>query len=93
MKPTPEHIRAAIQAAEAMRERGEDPDHLAATLLYLKRHCERLEEVFLHAERYMSFGQDEGEHTRLVRALEAARRAEAREAGSEEQEFGLTSSA
>lgn len=93
MKPTAEQIRAAVQAAEAMRNRGEDPEHLAATLLYLKRHSERLEEVFHHAERYMSFGQDEGEHTRLLRAIEAARRAEADESGGDAQDFGLTSSA
>ena len=93
MKPSPEQIKAAFQAAEAMRERDEDPAHLAATLLYLQRHCERLEDVFRHAERYVGFGQDEGEHTRLVRAIEAARREEVREAGGDEQAFGLTSSA
>ena len=93
MKPTSDQIRRALVAAEAMRERGEDPDALALTLLYLKRHCERLEPVFLHAERYLGFGQDEGEHRRLVRAIEQARRGEAKEAGSEAQDFGLTSSA
>ena len=93
MKPTPEQIRRARAAAESMRERGEDPDALALTLLYLKRHCERLEPVFMHAERYMAFGQDEGEHRQLVRAIESARRGEAKEVGSDEQDFGLTSSA
>ena len=93
MKPTPEQIRSALAAAEAMRERGEDPDALALTLLYLKRHCERLEPVFLHAERYVGFGQDEGEHRQLVRAIETARRGEAKEAGADAQDFGLTSSA
>lgn len=93
MKPTTEQIRSAVAAAEAMRARGEDPDALALTLLYLKRHCERLEPVFLHAERYLGFGQDEGEHRQLVRAIEQARRGEAKEAGSDDRDFGLTSSA
>lgn len=92
MKPTLEQMHSAVAAAENLRDAGEDNLYLGKALLYLKHRNDHLEEVFAAAERYVKFGQDEGEHKRLVKAIEAARAAEWHETGEEDQDLGLTSS-
>lgn len=88
MKPTPEELRQALAEAERLRDTGEDPQHLAKTLLYQHERLRHLEEVYLHAERLMQFGLDEREHALLVKALDAAKRAE-QAAGQSGQALGL----
>lgn len=92
MKPTRDQLHQAAEAAERLRESGEDADFLAKSLLYLKHRNEHLEQVFEIAERYVKFGMDEGEHKRLVKAIDEARAAEWEETGEADENLGLTSS-
>lgn len=88
MRPTEEEHRAALAAAEKIREAG-DPDHLAKTLAYLQYRVEILENVAEHAKLYVQFGLDEQEHARMVKAVERLREFDAKQAGEEPEEIGL----
>lgn len=76
MKPTPEELRMALAEAEHLREAGNDTCHLAKTVLYQHERLRHLESVLAHAERLVKFGLDEHEHALLLKALDAAERAE-----------------
>lgn len=89
MKPSADELNEALAEAERLRAGGADAHHLAKTVLYQHERLHHLEEVRRLAERLMNFGQDEHDHALLVRALDAARRAEER-AGTEARDFGLT---
>lgn len=88
MKPTPEEFQAAIREAERLRADTADPHALAKTVLYQRERLRYLEDVLLRAERMVKFGMDEQEHALLVKALDAARSAEAA-AGGEVDTLGL----
>lgn len=89
MKPTDQELATALRCAESMREQGEDPDHLAQSLLYLSRRDELLEEILQHLERFLGFGFPEEEHARLVRLVEQARRQALLEQGESTDRLGL----
>lgn len=89
MKPTDNQRAEAIAEAERLRAAGEDTHFLAKTLLYQRHRLQHLEEVCRLAERLMNFGQDEHEHALLVKALNAARHAEAEARGGEDEKLGL----
>ncbi|MBI5039707.1 MAG: hypothetical protein HZB57_00375 [Gammaproteobacteria bacterium] len=76
MKPTLEELHQALTEAQRLRAAGEDTQHLAKTVLYQQERLRYLEDVYLRAERLVQFGLDEHEHALLVKALDAARRAE-----------------
>ena len=88
MKPTVEELRQALAEAERLRETNQDGCFLAKSLLYQHARLEHLEEVRRRAERLVNFGQHEHEHAQLIRALDAARKAEERAQGSA-TEIGL----
>ena len=67
---------------------GQDVQHLAKTLLYQHERLRHLEEVHLHAVRLVTFGLDEHEHALLLKALDAAKRAE-EAAGKGGEDLGL----
>ena len=87
-KPTAQELEKALTAAKSMREKGQDPDFLAKTLLNHDFRLGYLEEVMHAAERYLR-GMSEQEHTHLLRAIEKARQEESRTAASERDELGL----
>jgi len=89
MKPSANELKKALAAAEVMRESGEDPEYLSKSLLYLFHRVESLEKVFNTASQYMRFGQDEHEHTLLIKALESARELEDAEKMQDKEEFGI----
>ncbi|WP_260292578.1 hypothetical protein [Sedimenticola hydrogenitrophicus] len=89
MKPTDDELANALQTAEGMRERGEDPDNLAKVLLYLHRRDEMLERVLDHLELFLRFGLPVDEHMKLVRLVEEAKIQEAREEGTDPGKLGL----
>lgn len=89
MKPTENELATALQTAEGMRDRGEDPDHLAKVLLYLHRRDLMLERVLDHLELFLRFGLPVEEHMKLVRLVEEAKIQEAREQGGEPGKLGL----
>lgn len=86
--PTAEELNEALDDAERIREQG-DPVHLARALFYLHRRNGFLEKVFQAAELYVQFGQEEHEHSMLLKAIEEAREQELHDSGSEGNEIGL----
>jgi len=62
---------------------------VAHSLLYCQYRMELLDRVRQAAERYLHSGLAEHEHSDLVRAVEAARRAELESSHEEPQRFGL----
>ncbi len=88
MKPTEEEHKAAFAAAEKLREAG-DPDHLHKVLAYLQYRVEILENLSEHAIRYVKFGLDEREHSRLIKAVERLREFNLKQSGEEPEETGL----
>ena len=89
MKPNAEQLRLALAEAERLRATGEDGQYLARTLLYQQERLRHLEDVRLRAERLVNFGLDEHEHALLIKALDAARRAEEEAAGEADESLGL----
>lgn len=89
MKPTPDELHIAMAEATRLRAANQDSLHLAKTILYQQLRLQHLEEVYLHADRLVRFGLDEHEHARLIKALDAARRAE-EEAGGTHDTLGLS---
>ncbi len=89
-KPTDEELLAAVAAARRVLERGDDATGIARCLVWLHDRNLHLEQVYEAAERYLHSGLAEPEHARLLRALEATRDAERREAHRDaEDTFGL----
>ena len=90
-KPTKEQMQQALVAAERLRDLDLDEDHLGKTLLYLNQRQQLLERVFEAAKHYLHAGHDQHEHTRLVQAVDAARRGlSERDRRQEERvDFGL----
>ena len=89
MKPTETELEIAIIAAEQMRDLGKDKHHIAKSLLYLYQRLQTVERIRKAAERYVHFGQEEPQHAELVRAIEAAKRVDDKETGTEEESLGL----
>lgn len=82
MKPTAEQLSKALQTAQQMRERGDDPDFLAKSLLYLHRRDQMLEKVLGHLELFLRFGLPVDEHMKLVRLVEEAKAQQREEGGA-----------
>lgn len=88
MKPTEEEHAAAFAAADKLREEG-DPDHVHKVLAYLQYRVEILENLTEHAVRYVKFGLDEREHSKLIKAVERLREFDLKQSGAEPEEMGL----
>ncbi|KPK40151.1 MAG: hypothetical protein AMJ69_03535 [Gammaproteobacteria bacterium SG8_47] len=84
-KPKKQELETALDAAKRLRETGQDKYFLGKALLNLHYRMSFLEKVMEVADRYLHSGLSEQEHTRLMRAIEAAKRADARSSGEEEQ--------
>jgi CBS domain-containing protein len=76
LKPTAEQLVAALRAAESMYVEGHDPNFVGKALLYLDQRRAYLEKVLTLADRYLTAGQDEHNHSLLLKAVLAAKRAE-----------------
>jgi len=70
-----DELARAVLAAERRHVAGDDPEHLAAALLYLDAKARNLEAVLRAADLYLHSGQGEREHTALVRAVGRAKEA------------------
>ena len=89
LKPTEDELQAALAEAERMRDKNEDPHHLAKALQYLDHRVRCLEKVFDAAKNYLHFGQEEREHAVLFKAIEAARTEEMHDRAEEDETLGL----
>lgn len=81
-KPTDSELEQAIHTAIAMRERGEDPDHLAKCLLNLNYRMQKMERLLTATKRYLHAGQSVTDHRALLQVLAAAE--EANRAGGDD---------
>ncbi len=88
-KPTPEEMDTALKMAKQMRDKDIDPFFIAKALLNLNYRMAFLQEVLQAADRYVNMGMAERERSRLIRAIEKARDAEAYTAQTERSNFGL----
>ena len=78
-KPTEQELSRALAVAKYMRESGQDPYWLAKALLNLNYRMSNLEQVMCAAEAYLRSGLAEREPGQRVRAIEAVKRADARD--------------
>lgn len=91
-RPTPEQTEEALAEAARMREHGEDPHFVAKALLNLNFRYGYLERVLAAARRFLHSGMASHEHAVLLHAIDKALEAEARSAGADREDFGLTRS-
>ena len=76
--PSKEELDAALSEAARMREQGEDPQHIAKALLNHNYRIDTLEKVLHAADLYLHSGQASQEHSKLVRAIDVAKKASAK---------------
>lgn len=88
-KPTEQELNMALEHAKHLRETGQDTYYLAKTLLNCNYQMSYLVEVLNAAERFLQSGMDESEHSRLVKAIETARKVDDYSAHREHPELGL----
>ncbi len=88
-KPTKEELEEALKEAQRMREQGDDPCHVAKTLLNLNYQNHSLVDVLHAAEKYLHSGMAEYEHAQLVKAIEKARAVDDLGAHKERPALGL----
>lgn len=89
-KPTAEELEHALVKAKAMREMGDDPDFIAKSFLNCHYQATYLEQVLHAAEHYINSGLGEREHTRLIQAINKARKIDDKSAKLDHQELGLS---
>ena len=89
-KPTEQELQLALETAKRMREEGQDPQHLAKTLLNHHYRLGLLEDVYHAVEQYLHSGQAEREHMRLLKTLEKVRAAQDRMTGDGHTDIGLS---
>ena len=87
--PTAEELQTALKEAALMREQGEDPHHIAKTLLNHNHRIGKLENVMHAAELYIRSGEGGHEHAELVRAIKSAKDAGSNPAKRDELDYGL----
>jgi hypothetical protein len=73
LKPDVDELKAALGAAEAMRDEGADPHHVALTLRYLHQRCQAFELLLVATDRYLRFGMPEHELSQMRRVVERLR--------------------
>ncbi|MDX9768621.1 MAG: hypothetical protein RBT51_14850 [Ectothiorhodospiraceae bacterium] len=85
-KPTAEELKEALEEAGHMREAGQDPHHIAKSLLNLNYRFNHLEKVLQAAERLLHGGMASTDHATLIRAIEEYKRADARSSTGDRNE-------
>jgi hypothetical protein len=88
-KPSDTELKAALQRAIEMKERGDDPVFMAKALLNHNYRLKYLIEVLKLADRFMNHGMGDHERALLLHAINKANDAELRTAGYERKDFGL----
>ena len=89
-RPTPEELESALAMAAQMRDKKLDPFLIAKSLLSENYRAKCLQEVLQAADRYLNMGMSESERSRLQKAIEKAKDAEAYSSPHQRSEnFGL----
>ena len=68
--PTEEELKQALQCAVEMREKGNDSDFLAKSLLNHHYRLKKMEQIITSTKLYLRSGESSTEHAKLVKALE-----------------------
>lgn len=89
LRPTDAEYETALRVAETLHVEARDPKYLGKTLLYLDQRRQFLERVLERADRFLVAGQDEHNHSLLLKAILSAKRAEERSAGAARVPFPL----
>lgn len=76
MRPSDQQIEIALKAAERMHSHDLDPHYLSRTLRFFYARNQSLEELLLHADRFLRFGMSEQEMAQLRRLVIKLREAE-----------------
>ena len=87
--PTDEELKIALAEAGRMREQGEDPHHIAKSLLNCNYQARHLMHVLQAVELYFRSGMAVHEHQQLRKAVSEAHKAIDRSAAVEGEHFGL----
>ena len=82
---TEAELEMALNAAASMRDRGEDPYHVATALLSHHDHLQQLQRVVTTVQAYIHSGLAEHEHAQLIKALDSYNESERHDAA----QFGL----
>ena len=75
-KPTDQELKQALAEAARMREKGEDPHHVAKALLNCHFRLQHAEKIYQAAQEYLRTGMEQHQHSLLVKALEEYRTVE-----------------
>jgi hypothetical protein len=82
-------LQKALDQAGAMREAGNDDQHIAKTVLNLNYLARHLEAVYRTAERYLHSGMSSAEQDKLQAAIRKYRSQEHRTSGEDANAFGI----
>jgi len=77
-RPTEQELESALTRAKWMREHGQDDYFLGKSLLNHDHRLQLLDHVLQATKLYLHSGDGAREHTDLLKAIEAAEKAEAR---------------
>jgi len=88
-KPTELELKVALQTAVKMKEKNDDENYLAKSLLNHHYRIGYLVEVLKIADRFMNHGMAEQERMHLLRTIEKAKDLEYRLGSEEHEDFGL----
>lgn len=88
-KPTEQELLMALDQAKYLRESDQDTHFLGKALLNCNYQMGYLLDVFHAAERYLKSGMNEADHTRLLKAIEKARRIDDYTTHREHPDLGL----
>ncbi|MEE8379112.1 MAG: hypothetical protein V3R49_01890 [Gammaproteobacteria bacterium] len=86
--PTEEELQIALKEAAQMREKSEDPNHIAKALLNHNYRIKQLEKVMHAAELFIRSGEGGHEHAELVRAIKTAKSASTNTVNQEKLDYG-----
>jgi CBS domain-containing membrane protein len=92
LKPSPGALEMAVQSAREAALAQQDPNGIAQALLYLHQRVAALEDLQRVVRRYLTAGQDEILHSKMVKAVERAERLENRAKGEPGAALGLAPS-
>ena len=73
-KPTEQELTMALEQAKHLRESGQDEHFIGKSLLNCNYQMAYLIDVLDAAEKYLNSGMSQTEHTKLLKAIEKARK-------------------
>ena len=88
-KPSNDELKIALQKAAEIKEHDADPYFVSKVLLNHHYRLSYLGEVLQAADRFINHGMSDSDRINLIRAINRAKDAEERSAGTHHDKFGL----